>query len=252
MGRRHEIKLIHEFGPSEFYQFKKNADVEVRSCRHCKSRQHILRTSKAKGPTIAELSRRTPTPPERRYFVETFKEFTNTLSDFLKRIHELEDECFGETEFDGIIDFADYLKKRYPHSIDDDDITYEIARHYLDASNATPKMIKRKILLVLKQGFVCNRCDSVFRSLPEFEADHVVPKAKGGQSVLENLQLLCTECHRKKADNDPLPGLDCSPFDDTFAAPICIHELQCSILYRYQDPDLKQSNILRNGKLTLE
>jgi 5-methylcytosine-specific restriction endonuclease McrA len=28
--------------------------------------------------------------------------------------------------------------------------------------------------------------------------DHVIPVAKGGQSVLENLQLLCAECNRLK------------------------------------------------------
>jgi len=31
--------------------------------------------------------------------------------------------------------------------------------------------------------------------------DHIVPWSKGGKSVLENLQMLCTDCNLKKGNN---------------------------------------------------
>lgn len=32
--------------------------------------------------------------------------------------------------------------------------------------------------------------------------DHIVPRSRGGQDVLENLQTLCTECNGKKGDRN--------------------------------------------------
>ena len=31
-----------------------------------------------------------------------------------------------------------------------------------------------------------------------FEIDHIVPESKGGEAILENLQLLCRHCNRSK------------------------------------------------------
>lgn len=35
--------------------------------------------------------------------------------------------------------------------------------------------------------------------LEEMEADHIVPWSKGGRTVIENGQLLCRDCNRRKS-----------------------------------------------------
>lgn len=35
-----------------------------------------------------------------------------------------------------------------------------------------------------------------------FEIDHIVPECKGGQAILENLQLLCRHCNRSKGTKE--------------------------------------------------
>ena len=213
-------------------RFNEECDVRVYICRLCKNRRRTLLVKETEGPTVDELLRGTPS--EQKYVVNGIREMADR---FMTLFRELDEDYFGKSHFDGLSEFGGQLKKRYPNSIDDSDITYWLAGHYLDASNATRK-IKRKILLVLKQSSVCNRCDAVFRTLTEFEMDHVIPKHKGGPTALENLQLLCTKCHREKGNTDPIPGIDCSPYDNTYDVPTCIHELNCSIVFRHVEAKL--------------
>lgn len=51
-----------------------------------------------------------------------------------------------------------------------------------------------------KQGGICPYCKKHFE-FNEMQGDHIVPWSKGGKSVLENLQMLCTECNLKKGNN---------------------------------------------------
>jgi 5-methylcytosine-specific restriction endonuclease McrA len=49
---------------------------------------------------------------------------------------------------------------------------------------------------VLKRdGGVCNYCGN-----EATEADHVIPKAKGGQDILSNLVAACKRCNGSKSD----------------------------------------------------
>jgi len=47
-----------------------------------------------------------------------------------------------------------------------------------------------------RDGGRCVECDSNF----DLQYDHVLPVALGGATTLENLQLLCAECNRRKSD----------------------------------------------------
>lgn len=47
----------------------------------------------------------------------------------------------------------------------------------------------------------CNKCKRVF-SYNELEVDHIVPHELGGQSIEDNLQLLCKPCHKEKTKED--------------------------------------------------
>ena len=59
-------------------------------------------------------------------------------------------------------------------------------RNHLSAS-------KRKRILLRGKGR-CVKCGS----RENLEIDHVVPLARGGSNRLENLQLLCRDCNRRK------------------------------------------------------
>lgn len=48
-----------------------------------------------------------------------------------------------------------------------------------------------------RQKGICPRCDAHFE-IKEMEADHVTPWSKGGKTNLENCQMLCLECNRRK------------------------------------------------------
>jgi HNH endonuclease len=48
-----------------------------------------------------------------------------------------------------------------------------------------------------RDGGRCVECDSSF----DLQYDHVLPVALGGATTLENLQLLCADCNRRKSDS---------------------------------------------------
>ena len=42
-------------------------------------------------------------------------------------------------------------------------------------------------------------CNQEFE-FEEMQGDHIIPWAKGGKTVPENCQMLCTDCNLKKSD----------------------------------------------------
>ena len=49
-----------------------------------------------------------------------------------------------------------------------------------------------------KQKGVCPICGEKF-TLAEMEADHITPWYLGGKTLIENCQMLCKECNRRKS-----------------------------------------------------
>jgi 5-methylcytosine-specific restriction endonuclease McrA len=47
--------------------------------------------------------------------------------------------------------------------------------------------------------YFCNDCGRV-RSLDDLEVDHIIPVSLGGSDTLDNKQLLCSTCNRKKGN----------------------------------------------------
>ena len=54
---------------------------------------------------------------------------------------------------------------------------------------------QRKTLLVLSGG-ICMNCSKPLSN--SFHADHILPFSKGGQTIIENGQALCSVCNLKK------------------------------------------------------
>ena len=62
------------------------------------------------------------------------------------------------------------------------------------------KLDKAKEKLYKKQEGICNGCGGNYQG-KDFEIDHILPRSKGGQDNIENLQLLCDNCNRTKKAN---------------------------------------------------
>lgn len=50
-------------------------------------------------------------------------------------------------------------------------------------------------------SYICAGCGEVFPTRLFLQVDHIVPMAKGGLSVPENLQVLCRTCNQRKGDH---------------------------------------------------
>ncbi|MBT8349562.1 MAG: HNH endonuclease [Sulfurovum sp.] len=52
----------------------------------------------------------------------------------------------------------------------------------------------------MKDGAKCNLCGATPNDGAKLHVDHIIPWAKGGETVLENLQILCEKCNVGKSD----------------------------------------------------
>lgn len=59
----------------------------------------------------------------------------------------------------------------------------------------------QKARIYKKHKGVCAKCGYKGNSVRDFEADHKIPYIRGGQTTVENGQLLCPRCNRVKSDN---------------------------------------------------
>lgn len=69
----------------------------------------------------------------------------------------------------------------------------------LSAGQRPPAPTTHKEALYGRQDALCNGCREYFRAR-SLEVDHIVPQSRGGSDHIENLQLLCGYCNRKKGD----------------------------------------------------
>ena len=51
-----------------------------------------------------------------------------------------------------------------------------------------------------QQGGNCKRCGKHFASAEEMDADHITPWSAGGKTTIDNCQLLCKPCNRRKSN----------------------------------------------------
>ena len=58
---------------------------------------------------------------------------------------------------------------------------------------------KTKTTVYSRQNGICSVCGRHF-DIKEMEADHIVPRSKGGRTTIDNCQMLCKSCNRRKSD----------------------------------------------------
>ena len=89
------------------------------------------------------------------------------------------------------------LARKLAKGVDRADRTYRKFTHLRTelrpASREHLSASKRRRILLRGKGR-CMKCGSK----KNLEIDHVVPLARGGSNRLENLQLLCRDCNRRK------------------------------------------------------
>lgn len=73
------------------------------------------------------------------------------------------------------------------------------------AGRKTPRNINWRLraLVLMRDGARCRLCGAVPRDGVRLHVDHVKPWSKGGETVLENLQILCNICNIGKGDAEP-------------------------------------------------
>ena len=91
------------------------------------------------------------------------------------------------------------------------DTRYIPAKYYPDAYRKSKKkeLLKKRIrsearrhksILMKKYHYMCNYCHELL-SQEDATVDHIIPIGKGGDSHINNLQILCTYCNDEKGDN---------------------------------------------------
>lgn len=101
---------------------------------------------------------------------------------------------------------TDQLEKKIKNLIDDDDVTnlkgiffylFDNDESHLSIRKFDDK-IKRKVLE--QQNGKCKKCGKEI-TFEEADADHITPWSKGGHTTIENCQILCKSCNRRKSDS---------------------------------------------------
>ena len=67
----------------------------------------------------------------------------------------------------------------------------------------------------------CALCGATKKERP-LDVDHIIPRSRGGKTVLENLQLLCSKCNRTKGNKDETDFRDFRPEERVDGCPFCL------------------------------
>ena len=69
------------------------------------------------------------------------------------------------------------------------------SRHERGYGTAWDKLRKQAMT---RDDWLCQPCLRKGRATPATECDHITPKSQGGTDDLDNLQAICTDCHKAK------------------------------------------------------
>ncbi|MDR2732322.1 MAG: HNH endonuclease, partial [Fibromonadaceae bacterium] len=107
---------------------------------------------------------------------------------------------FKDKKFD-----AKKLEEQIKQLILDDDVTSKkgIYEYLIDGQEKHLSIRsftdKNKLETYEKQKALCKKCGKEYK-FEEMEADHIKPWSKGGKTTVENCQMLCKDCNRRKSN----------------------------------------------------
>lgn len=73
--------------------------------------------------------------------------------------------------------------------------SHELSRHERGYGS---EWVKRRKHVLQRDMYLCQPCLRSGRPTPAKEVDHITPKAQDGTDDYDNLQAICTECHKAK------------------------------------------------------
>ena len=109
----------------------------------------------------------------------------------LKNINEeiKDDQMGGGSKFDGLLHTGERINKIQ-------DILIKLIKEKDSKRSFSKEDISKKLL---EQNYKCASCGASIDNNTT-HADHIIPFSKGGQSNIENLQMLCRHCNLKKGN----------------------------------------------------
>ena len=208
----HSVIVEHDCHEVERVDFHTTSEVAIMRCANCCAERHVLH---------AKSSEKTHRNQESEG--ET-KQALNGISESLNQVAKVMElymrQMLDGTKYATNEALMDDIAKRYNGQIAGEDIPIRWLKPWLATGI---RKAQPKVLLLYKQGPVCNRCDRLMFSLGEITVDHIKGDRDRGQ--LTDLQLLCKNCNEEKG-NGPPSALDVSPFK--FEAETCVHRVACT------------------------
>ena len=144
----------------------------------------------------------------REKYQEVAQEIENKKSFTVGEIHD----------YSRLLDILNPESNEYVSQYEPEDVACKIFGHtcpvFFVQSGATEtkegrvegRYIPRAVMLkvVRRDNHICQSCHQHVRD-DEIEFDHIIPVSKGGPTTVDNLQLFCRSCNRKKSNS--LEGL---------------------------------------------
>jgi hypothetical protein len=139
------------------------------------------------------------------YFRNVIEWVQDTFTTYRKEMKGL-DWGWLYDEFHGITYDTNALATEIEQLMADDEVTakkgvyaYTLTRNEKHLSIRAFTDSQKRTAFEQQKG-ICRKCGKQCIVVQEMEADHITPWSKGGKTNLENCQMLCVDCNRRKSD----------------------------------------------------
>lgn len=137
------------------------------------------------------------------YFRSVIDWVQSTFTKYRKEMKGINWHILYDEYKDTIID-SNKLEEEISKLMMDDDVTNKKGIYYY-ILNRKEKYLNirtftesQKRAIFEKQEEKCKKCGKVYE-ISEMEADHITPWSKGGKTSIDNCQILCKDCNRRKS-----------------------------------------------------